>query len=83
MKKGTLLFLVLTCMLAGCGQKEAGQGITPTQETVAVEQETEEGVFRYEASAGTECFAVDEEGMLYTIAKNNIRKRISVLSRTL
>ena len=105
MKKVTALFLLLACMLAGCGQKETMkeaiptseaapistqkttpmQGTTPTKEvefipiiqtsggaptpTVAAGQETEDGVFRYEASAGPECFAVDEEGLLYTIAK--------------
>ena len=99
MKKVTALFLLLVCMLGGCGQKEVLQEATPTQEmvptltqkattgneaeiipiiqtsggaptpTVALGQETEDGVFRYEASAGTECFAVDEEGLLYTIAK--------------
>ena len=34
MKKVTALFLLLACMLAGCGQKETGQGITPTQEAI-------------------------------------------------
>ena len=99
MKKVTALFLLLVCMLGGCGQKEVLQEATPTQEmvptltqkattgneaeiipiiqtsggaptpTVAAGQETEDGVFRYKESAGTECFAVDEKGMLYTIAK--------------
>ena len=107
MKKVTALFLLLACMLAGCGQKEtmkeaiptseaapiSTQKTTPMQEitptnaaeiipiiqtsggaptptlTVAPGQEVENAVFRYEASAGTECFTVDEEGLLYTIAK--------------
>ena len=43
-------------------------GGAPTP-TVALGQEVENAVFRYEESAGTECFAVDEEGLLYTIAK--------------
>ena len=30
MKKVTLLFLLLACLFAGCGQKEALQEITPT-----------------------------------------------------
>ena len=99
MKKVTALFLLLACMLAGCGQKEALQEVTPTQKTVptltqktttgneaefipiiqtsggaptptltvAPGQEVENAVFRYEESAFTECFAVDKEGLLYTI----------------
>ena len=37
--------------------------------TVALGQETEDGVFVYEHSIRTECFAVDEEGLLYTITR--------------
>ena len=99
MKKVFVLFLLLACMLTGCGQKEALQEVTPTQETVptltwkvttgneaeiipiiqtsggaptptltvAPGQEVENAVFRYEQSTFTECFAVDKEGLLYTI----------------
>ena len=92
MKKVTALFLLLACMLAGCGQKETvqeviptpAQEVTPTQEaeiilitqtsdgdvpspTLVSGKETENGVFRYEESMYTECFAVDEDGLLYTI----------------
>ena len=34
MKKVPILCLVLACMLAGCGQKEALQETTPTQEAI-------------------------------------------------
>ena len=34
MKKVTVLYLLLACMLAGCGQKETGQEIMPTQEAI-------------------------------------------------
>ena len=105
MKKVTALFLLLVCMLGGCGQKEtmkeaiptseaapiSTQETTPMQETtptnaaeiipiiqtsggaptptltVAPGQEVENAVFRYEQSTFTECFAVDKEGLLYTI----------------
>ena len=36
MKKVTVLCLLLACMLAGCGQKETGQEITPTQEAIPI-----------------------------------------------
>ena len=32
-EKVTLLFLLLACIFAGCGQKKALQEVTPTQET--------------------------------------------------
>ena len=34
MKKVIALFLLLVCMLGGCGQKEVLQEVTPTQEIV-------------------------------------------------
>ena len=51
MKKVTALFLLLVCMLVGCGQKEALQEATPTQETVptltqAVTQTNEKKLFQ-------------------------------------
>ena len=100
MKKVTVLCLLLACMLAGCGQKEPGQGVTPTQEaiptptkkvtktqeteiipiiqtvgggapspTLAPGQEAEGSVFRYEQSQFTDCFEVDEDGLLYTVTR--------------
>ena len=105
MKKVTALCLVLACMLAGCGQKETGQEIMPTQEaiptstkkvtktqeteiipiiqtvgggvpspTLAPGQEAEGSVFRYEQSKHTDCFDVDEDGLLYTVTREK-RKR--------
>ena len=95
MKIRNIVLVLLACMFAGCGQKEALQETTPTQETIptltqAVTQtnekkiipviqttggaptptlieESADGVFRYEQSKYTACFAVDEEGILYGV----------------
>ena len=88
MKKVTALFLMLACMLAGCGQKEAVQDATLQEEsipiiqtsggaptpTVAKEQETDDSVFRYTGTKKADRFAVDEEGLLYTTTCNLVPK---------
>ena len=100
MKKVFVLCLLFACMLAGCGQKETGQEIMPTQEaiptptkkvtktqeteiisiiqtvgggvpspTLAPGQEAEYSVFQYKESKHTDCFDVDEDGLLYTVTR--------------
>ena len=110
MKRVTVLCLVLVCMLAGCGQKEALQEVMPTQETaptltqkatteneseiipiiqtvggsatsptLAPGEVAEDSVFQYKESKNTDCFDVDEDGLLYTITHVKEKNRSQII----